>query len=90
MEKTKGRKGAPMPEETAAPAVSLIPENEHPDFVAGRFSDAEDIGTNEFTPNPEGPTPGPLPGPLPFPDPLPFPIPLPEPRPPGHSRFRDR
>jgi hypothetical protein len=80
MEKTKGRKGARMPEETAAPAVSFIPENEHPDFVAGRFSDAEDMGTSEFTPNPDGPTPGPLPGPLPFPDPLPFPIPVPEPR----------
>ena len=79
MDKTKGRKGAPMPEDTAAPVVKLIPENEHPDYLPGRLSDAEDSTIGEFTPNPDGPTPGPLPWPRPLPEPLPFPIPLPEP-----------
>jgi hypothetical protein len=78
MATTKGRNDASLPEDTSAPAENLVPNNEHPDYLAGRLSDADDAGLGEFTPNPDGPLPPLPPGPR-LPDPLPFPIPLPEP-----------
>lgn len=55
-------------------SIQLIPNEEHPDFVAGRLSDAEVGELTGFTPNPEGPLPRPgLPERLPKPE-FPFPV----------------
>lgn len=81
MEKNKGRDGAPEKHDQNS-AGATIPEAEHPDYLAGRMSDADDVGAGDgsgdvadFTPTPDGPLPGPFPGPLPGPFPGPFPIP---------------
>jgi len=80
MATSKGRKEAPMTDDKPAPAVHLIANDEHPDYLPGRFSDAEDSGIDAFTPNPDGPLPNPLPGPIgrPMPE-LPRPLPMPGP-----------
>lgn len=68
--------------------ADTLPDEEHPDFVAGQvgdMSEAEDemsVGDLEgYTPVPGGPLPGPFPGPIPRPGG--GPIPLPGPRLPG-------
>lgn len=75
MEKTKGRDGASKTTESME-AERLVPDQEHPDYLAGRLSDADGSDPAAFTPNPDGP----LPGPIPFPEPFPVPFPLPGPR----------
>lgn len=93
MDKSKGRGGAPK-EHAQLSQSDVIPEAEHPDFLAGRFSDADEAvlggemphaaDSGEFTPNPDGPLPGPFPSPIPDPFPLPLPgprLPLPGPIP---------
>lgn len=75
-----------------APAIALIADEDHPDFVGGLLGDASGSAPVEaLTPNPDGPIPlPPLPGPLPIPipvprwprpEPFPAPIPLPHPFP---------
>ena len=74
MNKSKGSKQSPISQDTLAPTVSVIPENEHPDFIAGRFSDADDIGTNRGTPSPDTNTNVTISGSHQLPDPLPLSI----------------
>lgn len=56
-------------------AAKLVPDDQHPDYLAGRIDEGDGADTGAFTPNPEGPIPLP-PFPIPFPEPgphLPFP-----------------
>ena len=64
-------------------AAQLLPDDQHPDYLAGRIDEGGEGDLSEFTPNPEGPIPlPPLPTPLPFPErwpKLPFPhLPFPD------------
>lgn len=61
--------------------VTLIPDDQHPDYADGMINDASDLAAmaamGEFTPNPDGPIPAPNPGPFPLPQPTPIPFPGP-------------
>lgn len=84
MAKHKGR-GADKPQQEERVPADTLPEEAHPDFVAGRLSDADRPGDWNaddpavLTPVPGGPLPEPRP--LPQPQPLPRPQPLPQPQP---------
>jgi hypothetical protein len=74
MNRSKGSKQSPISQDILAPTLSLIPENEHPEFIAGRFSDADDIGTNRGTPSPDTTTNVTISGSHQLSDPLPLSI----------------
>ena len=69
------------PQSNLLSVSGVVFENDHPDFVAGRFSDGDDhrsasLATNPIAANPGAmiiPTPDPLPLPLPIPNPIPVP-----------------
>lgn len=73
------------PNDDQPQAANTVPDEEHPDYVAGTISEGSEVDlgdTGNLTPNPLGPLPGPIPLPTPFPVPIPRPgIPLPTPSP---------
>lgn len=58
-----------------------VPDEEHPDYIAGTISETAGAGfgeTDQVTSDPSGPTPGPVGVPFPRPGPIPHPIPIPQ------------
>jgi hypothetical protein len=64
----------------AVPDNLLIPDGQHPDYLAGKIDDIA-TGYDQYTPVPDGPLPEPRPFPRPLPRPEPFPLPHPLPLP---------
>jgi len=71
------------------PEAVTLPDEEHPDYVAGQIADGEgsDAGTSEFGFD-ANISPSPAPGPLPLPGPLPRPFPFPTFCSPVSGRYR--